>query len=83
MTPCPRCNGTVLQEYDEEPVCANCGWRDRSDAKPAIVKEPPPRRDVLRIYARMWWLTGMTQADLARSMGVDRRTVSNYLRGPL
>ncbi len=37
MTPprrCPRCDGTLLRNYDDDASCLMCGWVDEGDVLP-------------------------------------------------
>lgn len=56
---CPRCQGLIVNEYDEE-RCLNCGYRTSFVPPPSATYRPlpvvafPPRTAALREEAREW-----------------------------
>ena len=81
-------NTEVVAFYAEEfEKLTGCEWEKEiiscKEHGPEIVKEAPPRRDEARLFARMWWLAGMTQRQIGRKLGVSEESVRRYMRGSL
>jgi hypothetical protein len=58
-SPCPRCRGLLLKDYDLETLrhrCLNCGWYESPPFRAVPLRQPPPleqARDIMCLTCRV------------------------------